>query len=302
MKPRRARSLLILTYHRVLPEADPMRPGEMTRTDFRIHARVLQRWFNVVSLRDGWRACRDGQLPPRAVAITFDDGYADNVEVAMPVLLESGLTATFFIATGYLNDGLMWNDQIIEVLRQCAAPLDTGELGPGRFELSDAAARSAAADALIRAWKHLEPVERQRRVDALARQAGVPVPRNLMMKDEGVRILAAAGMDIGAHTVSHPILLKLDDAAARREIEHSRVRLEQISGRRVELFAYPNGRRGEDYEDRHAVMLPDLGFELGVSTQDGAANPDSDPFQLPRFAPWPESAWRFAARLWRYGL
>jgi len=293
------RSLLILTYHRVLAAADPLRPGEMTERAFERQAAVLRRWFNVLPLGEGWRRTLQGDLPPRAVAITFDDGYADNAEIALPILERHGLTATFFVATGFLDGGRMWNDTIIETLRQARTPLDLRDLDGGMLETTDVDAQGRAVLAVIRAWKHLPPHERQRRVDLLVERAGARPPNDLMMRSEQVRELAQSGMAIGAHTVTHPILRKIDDREAATEMSRSRATLEALTGAAVRTFAYPNGRLGDDYEARHAQIAKDVGFELAVSTNAGTARRDSDAYQLPRFGPWPESAWRFAARLLR---
>lgn len=292
-----SRKLLILTYHRVLDDDDPQRPGEMTRAAFERHAGVLRRFFNVLPLQDAWKRTREGTLPRRAVAITFDDGYADNAQLALPILLRHGLTAAFFVATAYLDGGRMWNDTIIETLRRAPQRVDLTDLDAGVLELSSAQSRAAATQRLIRAWKHLPPDIRQARVDELARRSHVTPPTDLMMRSEQVRALADAGMTIGAHTVTHPILAKIPDDEAEREMRDSRERLESITGAPVSVFAYPNGRLGDDYEPRHADIARRVGFQLALSTDPGMAQSHSDPFRLPRFGPWPEASWRFAVRL-----
>lgn len=294
-----SRGLLILTYHRVLTAEDPLRPGEMTQRAFERHAAVLRRWFNVLPLSQGWRRTLEGSLPARAAAITFDDGYADNAELALPILRHHGLTATFFVATGFLDGGRMWNDTIIETLRGARAPLDLRDLDGGMLETDDVSDRARTVLAVIRAWKHLPPHARQRRVEALVERAQLEPPRDLMMRSEQVKQLARSGMDIGAHTVTHPILRKITDAEAAAEMSRSRATLESLTGAPVSMFAYPNGRLGDDYEARHAEIAKRTGFELAVSTNAGTARRESDAFQLPRFGPWPEHSWRFAARLLR---
>jgi len=125
------------------------------------------------------------------------------------------------------------------------------------------------------------------------------LPDDLMMRSEQVRELARSGMDLGAHTVWHPILRSVTDDEAAAEMRESRATLEALTGAPVSAFAYPNGRLGDDYDARHAEIAQRLGFELAVSTNVGTARPGSDPYQLPRFGPWAESNWRFAARLLR---
>ncbi len=295
----RSRALLILTYHRVLNAQDPLRKGEMTQHAFTRHAATLRRWFNVLPLSQAWRRTLEGTLPARAVAITFDDGYADNAELALPILKREGLAATFFVATGFLDGGRMWNDTIIESLRQARVPLDLRDLDGGLLASDDMTARAEAVQRVIGAWKRLQPGERQRRVDALVERAGAKPPDNLMMRSDQISELARSGMELGAHTVSHPILRAISDEDAAAEMRDSRTTLEALAGAPVSAFAYPNGRLGDDYEARHAAIAKRVGFEFAVSTNAGSARAESDPYQLPRFGPWDESGWRFAARLLR---
>jgi peptidoglycan/xylan/chitin deacetylase (PgdA/CDA1 family) len=124
-----------------------------------------------------------------------------------------------------------------------------------------------------------------------------------MMTREQVRGLRRAGMEIGAHTVRHPILKRLAAATARAEIEQSKQALEEILGEPVRLFAYPNGKMGQDFGPEHAAMVAELGFEAAVTTDWGTADARTDPYGLPRFTPWDRQPWRFAARLaWQRGV
>jgi peptidoglycan/xylan/chitin deacetylase (PgdA/CDA1 family) len=109
-------------------------------------------------------------------------------------------------------------------------------------------------------------------------------------------------MDIGAHTVSHPILASLDEGEARAEIILSKRQLEDITGSPVELFAYPNGKPSIDYRARDVALVRQAGFAAAVSTVRGVADSASDPFQLPRFGPWDQSPGRFGARLFLNAL
>jgi peptidoglycan/xylan/chitin deacetylase (PgdA/CDA1 family) len=217
------------------------------------------------------------------VCITFDDGYADNVEVAGPILARYGLPATFFIATGFLDGGRMWNDTLIETVRAArGAELDLTELGLGRIALGSSTERAAAVAALIGRCKYLEPVARAAKAEALAQAAGVTLPRDLMMRSDQVRALHGAGMEIGAHTVSHPILSAIPLEQARQEIVASRDRLESLIGAQVRSFAYPNGKPGVDYGSEHVEAVRGAGFEAAVSTVWGAAEARHDRLQLPR--------------------
>ena len=254
--------------------------------------------FAPMPLIEACEALDSGRIPPRAVAITFDDGYADNFHVALPVLRRLGLHATFFVASDYLDGGRMWNDSVVEAVRHCPEPeLDLTNQSLGRYSLKDGPERRAAIQGILGALKYLDPAERSRCAEAIGARLGVSMPRDLMMTSAQVRDLASAGMTVGAHTCSHPILARISDADARREIADSRERLEAIAGSPVQLFAYPNGKPGQDYLRVHVEMVSKLGFRAAVSTAQGAFARGDDRWQIPRFTPWDRAPERFALRL-----
>jgi len=261
----------------------------------------LSTWFNVLALDEAVARLQRGALPERALAITFDDGYADNHDIALPVLQAHGLCATFFVATGFLDGGRMWNDTVIESVRGCTQPtLALGDLGlPGIdvLPIETVVSRRNAIDALLGAIKYLPLAQRQAAVEGLAERANAALPTTLMMTSAQVRALAGAGMEIGAHTVSHPILARLDEDTALQELRRSKAALEDLLGHPVRSFAYPNGRPGRDYLPRDVLLARQAGFELAVSTAHGAARAGDDVFQLPRFTPWDRQRWAFGARM-----
>lgn len=290
--------LSILIFHRVLPEPDPLFDDIPDASRFEQQMRWVARWFNVLSLSEAVARLQAGSLPARALAITFDDGYADNATVAAPLLQRLGLTATFFVTTGVIDGGRMWNDTVIEALRRAPeGSMDLAPLGLGRFEISDAASRRAAIEQVIGAIKRRPYAERLDLVQRIADEVGVELPTDLMMSAGQLRRLHSLGMDVGGHTVTHPILRSLDDASAEREIACGRDDLSQITGRPIDLFAYPNGVPGVDYDARHVAMVRRCGFNAAVSTAHGAAMRDADLFQLPRFTPWDRSRARYGARM-----
>jgi peptidoglycan/xylan/chitin deacetylase (PgdA/CDA1 family) len=118
-----------------------------------------------------------------------------------------------------------------------------------------------------------------------------------MMSSAQLRSLAAMGMEIGAHTVSHPILTRLSAAEATKEILGSRIALEKLLGIPVQAFAYPNGHPEEDYSAAHVAMVREAGFDYAVSTGRGPFTASSDRHQIPRIAPWDRSLWRYATRV-----
>lgn len=293
--------LTVLIFHRVLPQIDPLLPDEIDAAHFDRLCAWTADWFNVLPLDEAVQHLRDGRLPARALSITFDDGYEDNHSVALPILQSHGLTATFFVTTGYLDGGRMWNDSIIESVRRAPGDvLDLAACGDGSFAchpLRSTLQRRQAIQAVISKAKYLEASAREVFCEQLRRQAAVSLPNDLMMSSDQVRGLRRAGMQIGAHTVRHPILAKLPDERAVEEIAEGKRQLESILGERVGLFAYPNGRPGQDYAPVHVQQVKSCGFDAAVSTAWGAAEAGSDLFQLPRFTPWDRNQWRFGARL-----
>jgi len=290
--------LSVLGYHRVLPQRDALFPLEPTAAEFEERMRWVKANFEVLPLAEAVRALARRRLPKRALSITFDDGYADNYRIALPILLRLGLPATFFVATGFLDGGCMFNDVVIEALRAAPGPdLDLAELGLGSHPVGSPVERAAAIERILARLKYFEP-ERRRRVSAeIARRAGSRTPTDLMMTSHEVRALRAAGMEIGAHTVTHPILAEIPLARARHEMETSRAQLEKITGAPVRLFAYPNGSPRRDYYAEHAALARELGFDAAVSTAWGAARSGDDLYQIPRFTPWDRADWRFGLRL-----
>ena len=128
--------LSILIFHRVLAEPDRLFPEIPTAESFETCMRWVRGWFNVLPLTEAVDRLYAGTIPSRALAITFDDGYADNEVLAAPILNRLGMSATFFVSTGFLERGCMWNDRVIEAIRASAnAEIDLHQLGLGRSPL-----------------------------------------------------------------------------------------------------------------------------------------------------------------------
>jgi len=299
LAPAGARARLsILIYHRVLAQPDPLCPDEVDAATFRWQMALLARHFTVLPLMTALQQLHDNSLPARAVCITFDDGYADNADIALPILQQFALPATFFIATGYLNGGRMWNDTVIESLRRLpAGTLDLTDQGLGVYRLDSPAARARAIGQLLPMLKYRPAGEREAQARRLAARAPAPLPDDLMLTTQKLRTLHQAGMTIGAHTVTHPILAQLDTQEARQEITASKAELETLLQQPVRLFAYPNGKPERDYLPEHAAMAREAGFSAAVATHWGVSARTTDRWQLPRFTPWDATPARFMLRL-----
>ncbi len=301
--PGRRGRLSVLIFHRVLPQPDPLFPDEVCAERFDRICGWLARDFSVLPLDRAVALLREGRLPARAAAITFDDGYADNHDLALPILRRHGLTATFFIATGFLDGGRMWNDTVIEAMRLTRSDeVDLGSAGLqglGSLRTSTLAERRQAINQILDAAKYMPTAQRLQAVARVAQAAGAPLPEDLMLRSPQVTALQAAGMVIGAHTVTHPILAGLGAEEARAEVESGRSRLQELTQKPVTLFAYPNGRPGQDYNQATVALVRELKFDAAFTTAWGAARKDVDLHQIPRFTPWDRTHWRFGFRLAR---
>ncbi|RFP19485.1 polysaccharide deacetylase family protein [Duganella sp. BJB475] len=289
-----SRRLSILVYHRVLAQADPLLPELPDVRLFDRHMALLKRCFRVLPLSRASEQLRLGTLPARAACITFDDGYADNAIHALPILQRHGLSATFFIASDYLDGGQMWNDDVIACVRHARQNvLHSGAPGCDALLLHTLRHKRQAIDQLLEALKYLPGAQRQ----TLARRLAPARQEELMMRSHQLRTLHAAGMEIGAHTASHPILARQANTDAETDMARGKSALEDLIQAPVTLFAYPNGKPGVDYDQRHVDIARRLGFTAAVSTEPGAAHAGSDPLQLPRYTPWEQDRLRFLYRL-----
>jgi peptidoglycan/xylan/chitin deacetylase (PgdA/CDA1 family) len=282
---------LVLRYH-ALTEGT----GEVTYADptvclpleaFRLQMAFVRRAYTVVPLETIVRAVEAGRaLPPRALAITFDDGYADNHRLALPVLRRLGMEATVYVSTASLDGGpplwmaavraLVLGAQQQVLTLPGMEPLVLGPLGQ----------RAPAVRLLTRLLVPLAATERTERLAALATVAGVDLQRELagaMLTWTQVRELSASGWTIGAHTATHVNVALVRPEEAEVEIAASRDAIEEAVGQRSQHFAYPNtGGRHRYFDTAAATILRRLGFRSAVTSRAGALSPTSDPFALPR--------------------
>jgi peptidoglycan/xylan/chitin deacetylase (PgdA/CDA1 family) len=295
--------LCIVNYHRILESPDPLLESEPDVATFRWHMELLAKCFHVMPLPEALNALENGCMPPRAVCITFDDGYRSIHDLALPILQEFGLPATVFVASGYITgnatvSNTMWNDRIIEAVRRLPdEELNLTAVGLGRYSLLTEADRKAAANRLTEHSKYLPPDLRLKLTQTIEGLMSDPHKADLMLTQEMVQNMSRQGIEIGGHTVTHPILTSLDDATARSEIVDNKRELEAIIGKPLRVFAYPNGKIGVDFDERHVRMVMEAGYVAACTTSIGAATKGDDRYMLPRCRPWDRTPFMFGARL-----
>lgn len=295
---------LLLMYHRVSPSGvDPWRLN-VTPGHFAQHLDVLRRCAHPITLGQLVQACRAGRLIDRSVVVTFDDGYANNLHTAKPILERFDIPATVFVTTGYTGrDGEFWWDELDQLLLH-AAPLPPElhltlrgttrhwALGPAAWEGQDLTQTASKAIPGTRlgffhdVWKALRAVPEEVRRDALDQigswSGRTPVTRPThrpLTCDESVQLADGGLVEVGAHTVTHPLLTDLLPIEQKREIHKSKTDLEAVIGHAVTSFSYPFGQCGPD----SVALVRESGFAGACTGKEETCWRHSDPYQLPRF-------------------
>ena len=283
---------IVLMYHRVSGEADPMGMS-IAPERFDRHLAAVKRRARIVPLAELVRRMSAGApLDGDLAAITFDDGYRDNHAVALPILKRHGASATIFVTTDFVDGrrrplssrlidslGRLWQRR-----RPPSIWTDSGDPGV------DAAIRALLdrphdlrlLAPLKRAYRRLswERVEDlAARLEELAEKP--PAPGGEFLSWDEVRALAKEGIEIGSHTVAHPILSRVSREQGRHELLASRQRLEKETGSPVRGFAFPNGKTG-DFTEEDVGALPEAGYEYGCTALPGVNRPGGDRYRLLR--------------------
>ena len=294
---------LILMYHRVAKAAaDPWRLA-VAPAHFDEHLEFLRRRRLVLPLTEFGRLHRSGRLPANAVAITFDDGYACNALTAAPLLEKHGLPATVFLTTGLISSGEeFWWDALERIILETDAEhLDlclNGKAIPIFLGCQDGVSAAYRWNAMVEpstaretAYLHLwsklriaRDQERRSAMVALHRQANVseaarPSHRAITAA-EVVKMTTSGLIEIGAHSVTHPVLSQLTIAEQRAEIGRSRDACVDLVGRRPQAFAYPYG----DYDSDSVKIVGDAGFDVACTTRPYGIGVRSQMLRLPRLA------------------
>jgi peptidoglycan/xylan/chitin deacetylase (PgdA/CDA1 family) len=292
--------LSILIYHQVIKDTDPMRPADPDAQTFRWHMKLLRDYFNPVSLSEAVRQLKKHNLPANSVCVTFDDGYLNNFEVAQPILQEFGIPATVFVASGFSDGSNMWNDRLIDLIgKPDITTFQLNALGMGKVNVTDWQDRGELVERILPDLKYREYRKREKIIDALYLENNAREAPRKMMSTQEIAMLAHKGVEIGAHTIDHPILKTLSDEEQRHQIAGSKEMLERLIGSPVNGFAYPNGRPGSDYDTISMQLVDEAGFEYAVSTTWGCSTPGTNGYELNRFTPWDKNPTRFHLRMLR---
>ena len=284
--------LSVFLFHKVPLSLDPLVPADIDLASFESLLDRIVSQFHVLPLEDAIQRLPAGKLPRRAACITFDDGYSDWGSGAVPALLRRNLHATFFITTGQFEGTPLWHERIQAAIRNLTAEtLNLGLPSMPPHSISTLCERQHLVVKLENELKYLTLKRREQVLQHLEALAGVQPCALPVMTPAALRNLHSQGFGIGAHTAMHPILDYCNAEEVEQEIGGAREILRALAVGDVNGFAYPNGRPYADYSHLHVEAVKRAGYRYAVTTHWGVANPQTSPFQVPRFTPWAKREW-----------
>ena len=295
-------SVTILVYHSISDPADGLIDSSIVVSPSRFRAQLefLASRANVITLHEALEGLRHAApLPDRAVVLTFDDGYRDNATSAYPLLVQYGLAATFFLASGFVGtDEMKWEDRVSCLIRRSDKPaISLGISGKHRIFHIRTSKEKARVTARLLSMLHAYGTEsREDVLDQLREECGANCRDDsaIMMTWGDVKEIAGTpGMSIGAHTVTHPHLSHLSPDEVEREILESRRQIEENIGQPVRHFAYPYG----DVSDQAVRILRQNDFECAGTLTYGRNTRLTDPYKLNRVQIPDSAGFRFSLGL-----
>jgi peptidoglycan/xylan/chitin deacetylase (PgdA/CDA1 family) len=300
---------IILIYHRVANLASDPQLMAVAPARFEEQMDLLRRYFTPISLSELTNNLNNSKKTKGAVAITFDDGYADSYLEAKPILEKFEIPATIFITTGFIGSAreLWWDDlERLILLKQLLPSKMQVEIKGEKLEwnLRSLTENNSAGvqwnvenseipserhrmyRSLVQSMRNLPAQERSEVLSQLAEVAQIPFEcretHRGLKRNELVSLSQSDLIEIGAHTITHPVLSTLDRKQQEEEIGGSKTGLEEIINRPVTSFAYPYGLTS-DYNQASIDLVKHHGFQRACSNYPGNLNPKIDLFQLPRF-------------------
>lgn len=281
---------VILLYHRIAEGIADSQKLCVSPNHFAKHLDILQDCYHPISLNELEKRLVCGLLPRRGVVVTFDDGYADNLLNAKPLLEARGIPATIFITTGFVGlDHEFWWDELEHILlSNCSLPPELRLIINGRtyqWMVEGVSKHQELYDNLYSLLKPMAYWDRERVMGQLAQWTGVMRhgrDSHRSMSPSELQVLTRGSeITVGAHTVTHPMLASQPVDVQREEIAKSKRHLEDITGKPVTSFSYPYGGPGDvDWAARRLVR--EAGFKIACANVTGRVGFGEDPYWLPR--------------------
>lgn len=286
IRRRSHQSFNVLIYHRVNDEGNKFSIEAVSTKLFDGQMGYLAKHCSVLPIEVIIHKMHNGEpLPPRCVAITFDDGYKDNYTCAFPILKKYGLSATIFLVPGCMDSGMvLWFDSVLNAFRTTTK--NHLALPEPNFEVSfhNEAEKVRAVFQVLEHLKDLPAPTRKESVNIAVEDLGVgwdvEKPGELLSWGH-VREMASAGMKFGSHTLTHPLLSRIADREVTEEVLNSKMRIEEEIDRQVHVFAYPNGK-ASDFNDEVIRLIQQSGYAAALTTNIGCNRVNDDPYRYAR--------------------
>ena len=278
--------LSILYYHHVFADNEPYHPDDINAQDFERQIDYLQKHFNIFPLKIAIDLLRQKQLPPKALVISFDDGYQDNYTIAAPILEKLNCPAIFFIATEGVEKGYLWNDEIEQAIKNTTKETVSNKINGYSLSLKTQSEKTIAFHSLVNSLKFQSNKQRSIKITCLLEELNVSTFTKTMMTTKQLSDLYSRGFDLGAHTHSHTILATETNENVQQELLKNKNILENITNQSVDFLAYPNGLEGRDFSGTHCNIAQNIGFKAAFSTNDGSSINSTNMYKIPRFMPY----------------
>jgi len=286
-------SAAILMYHSVMPDptahADSLGGIIHSESEFRAQMELLRRDYHPLSLEEVVGNLKTGKpSPKRSVVVTFDDGYTDNCEVAMPILDQLGIPATFYVTVDCIEQRkLPWPSRLRFAFRKTKLPAWKDGRG-NSWSLGDLDSCERAYLASCDDCCQLSGQAQESFVRGVEEQLQAAVPGNsssLMMNYAQIGTLAQHGHIVGSHTMTHPNMAYIPEGEARTELAESKQRLEHALQAPVRHFSYPCPAMTPHWSERTVAQSRSVGYDSAVTTNGGVTRYGDHPLSLKRIRP-----------------
>ena len=288
----RRKHFSVLAYHRVnsLPASNyPFEEGTISATPSQFEKQILfvKKHFNVINFNVLSRFLRcKKRIPHNALVITFDDGYADNYHIAFPILKKYGLTATVFVATGKVNSsGTFWFEELTYMCKRIRKPII--ELDHGKYVFSvetSLKGRRELRNSLMKLFRSVPDKERIRLFEDLRKESDIKISQKDFALVRPItwwqlKEMHDYGIEIGSHTVNHPVLVNQNFQEVMAELLNSKRSIERVTGAAVKSIAYPAGYYNESVID----CARKCGYVFGLTYEHDVKRLSNDAlFTIPR--------------------
>jgi len=307
-KADKSNTFRILNYHRVNDLNDPFTIDSVSPTDFENQMRYIARHYQIMPLSEIHDCITRRQaLPGQCLAITFDDGYADNYTFAYPILQKYKLTATIFLTAGCVESRMpLWFDQVLSALKTTSRKKFACPLTEKVFDIQTSALKLHAAHFMLHELKKADNDQRKKSVSDVLSELGVSPPQMLhnsarLLTWPQIMEMGNNSITFGSHTMTHPILSGLPAADLDWELTASRRIIEEKLGREVYFFAYPNGKK-IDFDEQVAKAVKKAGYKAAVTTEPDINTPATEHYTWGRYRPWQNQVEHFSLALFMHGL